>query len=92
MTPDTHHELIEECERCGGDLDANESGHYKSPSEVFVHQVCYEEGVPEEPIRDLSRQYPFEECWNRQYTCGHYAYGPPKRLPGECPECEVPAV
>lgn len=28
-----------------------------------------------------------EACVNREYACGHLAYGPPKRLPEECPEC-----
>lgn len=90
---DCYSELIEECERCGGDIDTNVPGHYKSANdEVWVHKVCYEQGEPGEPVVDLVDEYPIMEQWPRQYTCGHYAHGPPSKLPGECPECEVPAV
>lgn len=30
-----------------------------------------------------------EVCMNQRYDCGHVAYGPPKRLPTECPECNT---
>lgn len=85
-------ELIEKCERCGGFIDAGEPGHYKSPDERFVHKVCFEEGEPpEEPVVDLTDEHPFEEQVPKQYNCGHYAQGPPRRLPTECPDCGVGA-
>jgi hypothetical protein len=79
--------LIETCVGCGASVDASEPGHYKSPSEEFKHKVCHEEGVPEAPVVDLSDEFPFECSMNRTYTCGHYAYGPPRRLPENCPKC-----
>jgi hypothetical protein len=33
-------------------------------------------------------EYLGETCMNRDYPCGHVAYGPPRRLPDDCPECE----
>ncbi len=86
-----HEEYIETCERCGGKLRADLPGCYKSPSEIFVHKVCFEEGEPGDPVLDLSDEHPFKEHVPIQYQCGHYADGPPRHLPEECPECEVPA-
>lgn len=33
-----------------------------------------------------------EACLNRRYNCGHVAYGPTRRLPSECPECNPVAT
>lgn len=30
-----------------------------------------------------------ECCTNRGYECGHWAFGPPLRLPDDCPECNA---
>lgn len=80
----------EECAECGGRIDSEEPGHYKSADEVFVHSVCYEEGDPSS-VLDLTDEYPFTEMVPIQYGCGHLATGPPIRLPTECPKCGVPA-
>lgn len=85
-------ELIEVCQECGGHLSANEPAHYKSPDERFWHAECYEnDGPPEEYIVDVSEDWPHMASVNRQYNCGHLAYGPPRHLPEKCPECGVRA-
>lgn len=30
-----------------------------------------------------------EACVNHRYDCGHLAYGPPRRLPEDCSECNT---
>lgn len=45
-----------------------------------------------EYVLDLSGKYPFECSMNQRYDCGHGAYGPPRRLPRECPECKPVAT
>ena len=91
----TDYSLIEECEICGGPVDTNEPGHHKSPDERFRHRVCHERG---EPPEGYIREYVEEAtsgnfaCVNRQYNCGHVAYGPTGILPHRCPECGDNAV
>lgn len=42
-----------------------------------------------EYVLDLSKEEEYQRltCLNRTYACGHVAYGPPRELPTECPEC-----
>lgn len=40
-----------------------------------------------EYVLDLAEEHPTECSMNRGYDCGHAAYGPPRRLPEECPAC-----
>lgn len=88
-------ELIEECEVCGGPVDTNEPGHFKSPDERFRHQVCHELGEPPEGYVEEFKDEAWEmsaACVNRQYNCGHVAYGPVGLLKYQCPECGDNAV
>lgn len=86
------HDLIETCEECSGPVDTNEPGHYKSPDERFRHGVCHEKGVPDGYVLNNASEYPMMASVNRQFNCGHVAYGPPRELPTECPECGDNAV
>lgn len=81
-------ELIEECEICGGNVDANAPGHYKTPDERFRHRVCHEDGQLDGYVLNLAADYPDMCSQNRQFNCGHVAYGPPRHLPHECPRCK----
>ena len=85
-----HDELIEPCEICGGPVDTNEPGHHKSPDERFRHHICHENGAPpsgyvEEFVDEAQEMQ--AACVNRQYNCGHVAYGPVGLLKHKCPEC-----
>lgn len=82
-------ELIEECEICGGPVDANEPGHYKSADERFRHAICHAtDGAPADYVLNIAEDHPTKASVNRQFNCGHVAYGPPTELPHECPACQ----
>ena len=84
-------DLIEFCEVCGGPLNSNEPGPFKSPDERFRHAVCHETGeAPTGPIVDEGDGT--KCCMNVQYNCGHYAFGPVDAVPDACPECGDPTV
>lgn len=61
--------------------------------EAVAEWACGEENVSimhkraHEYVLDLTKAAPFECSINRRYDCGHLAYGPPRRLPSDCPEC-----
>lgn len=73
------------CEECGGSIDVTSPNYYKTPDERFKHVVCHEEGGPGDYVLNLAEENPSKACVNRQYQCGHIAYGPVTELPERCP-------
>lgn len=45
-----------------------------------AHEYALDLSTDEEVIENM------ECCLNHVYDCGHVAYGPPRRLPSNCPE------
>jgi len=80
------HNFQDVCEECGGSIDTTLPGYYKSPSELFKHELCHENGSPP-PQYELAENHDYETHTNRQYNCGHVLYAPPKRQPTVCPVC-----
>lgn len=76
---------IDHCEECGGSIDTTSPNYYKTPDERFKHVVCYEEGGPGDYVLNIAEDYPEKAYVNRQYQCGHTAYGPILELPDRCP-------
>jgi len=73
------------CEECGGPIDTTSPNYYKTPDEIFRHVVCHEEGDPGDYVLNIAEDYPEQASINRQYQCGHVAYGPALELPDRCP-------
>jgi len=69
--------------RWGTDYEtmAEWAGGEENVSIMFTHQYVVNLAEDDEVIQ---KQY---ACLNREYDCGHLAYGPPRMLPDECPEC-----
>ena len=81
---------IEECDACGGLLNANAPGHFESADDRFWHAVCKLKGSPDGYVLERGESASADDpaCVDRQYACGHRANGPPRLLPTACPECE----
>ena len=86
-------ELIERCESCNGFIDINNPPYHKSADERFWHDLCVDGNPTDEPVWEY-KEGNWEYLTNvpTQYNCGHYAQGPPRQTPNECPECGVEAV
>lgn len=73
----------------GRRLDAVDFEDYEEQAEQQI-KIYHWRG--REYVVDLSEEFPLETCLNREYRCRHVAYGPPRRLPLECPECHPVAT
>jgi hypothetical protein len=87
-----HAALLVNCEACGGLVNVNLRGYYKSPDDRFWHAICHDAGPPDGSITDTAAAWPTLTSTTRQYNCGHVGYGPLVTLPVECPECDAHAV
>jgi hypothetical protein len=63
-----------------------------SPDERFKHVDCHEEGGPGDYVLNIADDHSEQASVNRQYQCGHVAYGPPSELPDRCPHEERDAT
>jgi hypothetical protein len=64
---------------------------YETMVEFAGSESLISAGFTHQYVLDLSDNQQVREndycCVNRQYDCGHLAYGPPRVLPSDCPEC-----
>ncbi|WP_135828550.1 hypothetical protein [Halorussus halobius] len=73
----------------GRSLDAIDPSEYDEDAEERI-SILHKRG--REYVLNLAPENPYTECLNRQYDCGHVAYGPPRELPSTCPECQPVAT